>query len=237
MLNKLLKCILTVGVSLSCSIIGANQAQAVELINNSTLGYYNSSLGDLYPGDPEHPLALYFRGPNLSTGDPTLTFPIPPDILGVANLGTWLYDTEAALTYGFWSEKQVIPSTWAVNTETAILYEIDGGEYGISNLIGNFGVDNGIFIGVNGDYVFGATAPGPAVAFEYSNINLGSLKPGKNFIQVLRADHGGSTGYVVSITGDYNTKPIPEPSAALSMLVLGAFGLGYNWKRQPRQKI
>ncbi|HLO83478.1 MAG TPA: PEP-CTERM sorting domain-containing protein [Nostocaceae cyanobacterium] len=231
------KCTIAAGVFLSLWTVGANQAQAVVLVNGSTQGYYNSSLGDLYPGNPADPRAAYFRGPNVSTGDPTLSFPTAPDLTGVTRLGSWLSNPTTAVTNGFWTGLQAIPATWAVNSETAIIYEVDGGSNGVSNLIGNFGVDNGIFVWVNGQYKFGATAPGGAFAFEYPNINLGSLNPGKNFIQILRADHGGGTGFVTSITGDYIPKPVPEPTTTLSVLLLGAFGVGSTLKRKQEQKI
>ena len=223
------------------SIIGSTSlistftpAEAAQLVTNTSQGYYNDSLGDLYPGSPADPLAQYFPGPNVSTGDPTANFAIAPDLSSITELGSWLDDPDTALTNGFWSGLESIPRNWAVNSETAIIYEVDGGSNGVSNLVGNFGVDNGIFVWVNGEYKFGATAPGGAPANEYSNIDLGSLAAGENYIQILRADHGGGTGYNVSITGDFNTKPVPEPTTIISLATF--LGFGALLKRQSSKK-
>src|SRR5262249_27023658 len=89
---------------------------------------------------------------------------------------------------------------WDANTETAIVYQIDAGPTGLRDVVGSFGVDNGIFVWVNGRYVFGAVAPGPATLGEYS-VSMGDLAPGPNYIQVLREDHGSPTGYNVRIRG------------------------------------
>ncbi len=176
------------------------------LIDDFSTGYYNENLGDIYPGNPNRILASYFLGPNQSTGDPSTRFSIGPNLITVTQLGNWLFNPEAALKNGFWNKLPTIPKTWSANNETAIVYEVDGGKYGINSLTGNFGVDNGIFVWVNGVYKFGATDVGTADAYEYGNIPLGNLKSGKNYIQVVRADHGVSNGYTVKITGIYNTK-------------------------------
>ena len=86
-----------------------------------------------------------------------------------------------------------------MNTETAIVYAVDVGADPVSNLRGNFGVDNGIFVWVNGEFRFGALAPGGAEALEYTDIDLGSLNPGLNYIQVLREDHSVATGFTLEI--------------------------------------
>lgn len=65
-------------------------------------------------------------------------------------------------------------------------------------------MDNGIYVWVNGVFKFGALEPGTADGapnFEYDDINLGSLPPGQNFIQIMREDNGGGQGYHVQITG------------------------------------
>ncbi|MBD1999288.1 putative Ig domain-containing protein [Leptolyngbya sp. FACHB-541] len=176
-----------------------------QLITNFSQGYYNNNLKDLYPGNRSHPLASYFPGPNISTGGTKADFRIEPDLSEITKLGDWLLDPANALANGSWSELQPIPSTWRVNEETAIIYEVDGGTYGISNLTGNFRVDNSILVWVNGQYKFGADSLSPFVG-----IPLGNLEPGKNYIQILRADYGVATGYQVNITGHYN-KELPAP--------------------------
>lgn len=223
------------GAALAWTDLAVPGAQAAQLVDNNSQGYYNSGLGDLYPGNPANPLAAYFPGPNVSTGDPTANFAVAPDLSGVAALGNWLSDPVTALTNGIWSGLQNIPANWAVNSETAIVYEIDGGAKGIDNLIGSFGVDNGIFVWVNGVYKFGATAAGGAPVGEYAPIALGSLGAGKNYVQILRADHGGGTGYNVSITG--NLRPVPEPGTLGALLALGGLGLLAGKKRSADRPI
>ena len=112
-------------------------------------------------------------------------------------MGGWLSDPPALNSN--WSGPQPIPSEWAGNTESAIVYAVDAEPQGIADLRGNFGVANGIFVWVNGQFRFGALAPLGAEPREYSDIPLGGLPPGINYIQILREDHGGATGYTVEI--------------------------------------
>ena len=160
-------------------------SEEIELVNNLTQGYYNSAIGDLYPGNPSDPLASYFTGPNISTGAPTADFSIEPDLSSINELENWLNDPESAIENGFWSNLQSIPRTWSVNTETAIIYEVDGGEFGVEYLIADFVVET---------------------------VSLGNLNPGKNYIQIIRSDYGLATNYSVNITGDLIEKgEIEEP--------------------------
>ncbi|MGB3638747.1 MAG: choice-of-anchor C family protein [Rivularia sp. (in: cyanobacteria)] len=184
-------------------------SEETELVNNLTQGYYNSAIGDLYPGNPSDPLASYFTGPNVSTGAPKADFSIEPDLSSINELGNWLNDTESAIENGFWSNLQSIPRAWSVNTETAIIYEVDGGEFGVENLIADFVVDNSILVWVNGEYRFGIGNP---PGFRANDVSLGNLNPGKNYIQIIRSDYGIRTGYSVNITGDFiEKKEIEEP--------------------------
>lgn len=188
-----------------------------QLINNATPGYYNSRLGDLHSSNPSG----YFLGPNGTTGDSRTVFNVPPNLSAIAPLGNWLSSPQTALTNSYWGSNRRVPQAWGINTETAIMFELDGGQYGISNLIGNFGADNGLFVWVNGQYKFGATAPGGAFPSEYPNVNLGQLNPGQNWIQILRTDHGGRTGSYISVVGDYNISQVPESSSAIALAVFG----------------
>jgi fibro-slime domain-containing protein/RHS repeat-associated protein len=181
----------------------ATSVALIDNVYNSSFGYYNDQLGDLYPGNPSDPLAEYFRGPDVSTGDPSLRFSTEPDLSQINPLGNWLSDPQGAILNGFWTDIQQIPSRWSTNTESAIVYEIDGGEFGISNVKGSFGVDNGIFIWINGQYKFGALDGGSASPNEYQ-IDIGDLPPGKNYVQILREDHGQGTDFYVIITGTKN---------------------------------
>jgi hypothetical protein len=132
------------------------------IVNNLTTGYYNEQLGTILDGtDPNFPPG----------GDPTIYPAYEPNLSGAdAILGNWLNPTNPVTLPNTWTGPQVIPAAWTLNTETAVLYVIDAGPSGYQNVIGDFGVDNGIFVWVNGEYKFGAIHPGGSFAYEYSNI-------------------------------------------------------------------
>jgi hypothetical protein len=212
-------------ISLCSASVAAN---ATTILNNGSAGYYNAGLGTLLDttgvNDP-------FPCANVGCGDSTLTFLSAPDLsAAAAPLGTWL--TNSAPTGGAWSAApQAIPGTWSVNTETAVVYEIDAGT-GLSNLNLSLGVDNGIFVWLNGSYLFGARAAGGSSLGEYS-LALSDLV-GVNYLQVLREDHGGGTGYDISLTGDVRTS-VPEPASAV-LFGLGLLGLGFARRQSAQQK-
>jgi hypothetical protein len=166
----------------------------VTLVDDNTPAQYNAALGtSLDATQSQFPCA------DTLCGDPTINPASEPDLSSTsAVLGDWLSNPPSLNAN--WSGPQAIPINWDVNTETAIVYEVDAGKCGARSVTGSFGVDNGIFVWVNGVYAFGALAPGGAVAAEYV-FPLGDLPPGKNFVEVLREDHGGVTGYSVQITG------------------------------------
>jgi hypothetical protein len=194
---------LLLAVVLSAAVSIASPADAVSpvaLVDGSTTAFYNASLGRTLDGTgPQFPCA------NSVCGDPTVNPASEPDLSSASGkLGPWL--TSSPPASGSWTGPQVIPATWGVNSETAIVYVVDGGSGGYRDVTASFGVDNGIFVWINGTYVFGAMAPGPAVAGEYV-FSAGDLPPGQNLIQVLREDHGGGTGYNVTIRGTPNAAP------------------------------
>jgi hypothetical protein len=167
----------------------------VVLVDDSTSARYNAALGtSLDATQAQFPCA------NVLCGDPTINPAPEPDLSAAsAALGGWL-SNPPALTAN-WTSPQTIPPSWDLNTETAIVYEVDAGRCGAREVTGSFGVDNGIFVWVNGVYAFGALAPGVAIAGEYS-VPLGNMSRGTNFVQILREDHGGTNGYSVQITGN-----------------------------------
>lgn len=169
------------------------QSPAV-LVDDTTAGHYNAALGTaLDDTQPQFPCAAGL------CGDPTINPAPEPDLSAASSiLGDWL-SSPPSLGMN-WTGPQAIPPRWDLNTETAIVYEIDAGSCGVNDVTGSFGVDNGIFVWVNGAYIFGALEPGTAVAGEYS-LDLGNLPPGKNFVQILREDHGVASNYTVEITG------------------------------------
>ncbi|HTE39817.1 MAG TPA: hypothetical protein VK629_03255 [Steroidobacteraceae bacterium] len=208
-LKTLLAAVVLSGVSFA--------AHAVAIVDNSTFGYYNNGLGQvldtLGTNDP-------FPCANVACGDSTLTFLTAPNLSAAAGaLGSWLGNS--APTGGAWSAApQAIPSAWAINSESAIVYSIDAGT-GLTDVNLSLGVDNGIFVWLNGSYLFGARAGGGSTLGEYS-FGLSNLV-GTNYLQILREDHGGAAGYDISLTA--NRVPVPAP-AALGLFAMGLLALG-----------
>ncbi len=182
------------------------QASAAVIINNATLGLYNSGLGDLAAMDGP---GGFLPGPNSSEGDPTIVLGADPAFAFTPQFGTnWLAGNYAG---GTWSAAPVaIPAGWTVNTETAIVYNFNLAT--ASSLHLDLGVDNGIVVWLDGAFLFGATAPGGASIDEY-NVDVASLSAGAHALQILRADHGGAQGYAISV--DAQPLVVPEPSSLL----------------------
>jgi alpha-tubulin suppressor-like RCC1 family protein len=185
----------------------------INLVDGSSPGFYNDSLGTILDGtSAQFPIPYSSGG-----GDPTF-YPAPEPNLAPASalLGNWLNNPSVLNTN--WHSVSPVPATWNLNDETAIVYQINGGSNGIASLWGDFDVDNGIYVWVNGVFKFGACAPGlpsPVGQFEYTNIYLGSLPAGTNYVQVLREDNGISTGYQVRLYGStVATNPTPVTCTA-----------------------
>jgi hypothetical protein len=187
--------------------VSATTVHAAPILTTGSSGYYNANLGQILDGSLGFPCA------NSACGDPTVNPNAPPPDLsaGAAILGNWL-GNPGALNAN-WTGLQPIPATWAVNTETAIVYEFTLAQQ--SQLIASFGVDNGLYVWVDGVYMFGAMAPGGAFLGEYPNVNLGVLGPGTHYLQVMREDHGGATGFAMNV----DATAVPEP--AMLLLLLG----------------
>ena len=184
------------------------------------LGYYNSSLGELLNGTNPYDGTFLFPNNNSNPNDPLINPAPEPDLSSAsAILGDWLNDPDNLNSY--WSNLQTIPSTWTINSETAIVYEFDAG-IGMENVQGLFGVDNGLFVWLDGTYISGALAPGGAYQWEYT-YNLPNIFAGTHYLQILREDHGVATGWEINLSGD-EVAPVPEPCTML-LFGIGLIGL------------
>ena len=59
---------------------------------------------------------------------------------------------------GAWNFRDISSVIWFNQSENAIVYEVDAGDGGLTNIIGNFSVSNGISVWVNGVHKFAAVA-------------------------------------------------------------------------------
>lgn len=209
-------------------------SSANTIIDNTTPGKYNSAIGTTLDLTNPYLATHLFPGPNVSTGDPTIA-PAPEPDLSTASgaLGNWLGDP-GNLNVN-WVGPQAIPSTWAVNSETAIVYQIDV-ESCLTNLELDIGVDNGVFVWMNGVYLDGELHPG-GVGSNEPSINLPDQGPGTHYLQILREDHGVDTGFSILVTGDETEECLPdgEPVAGellsldTSSLVIGGLVSSAVW--------
>lgn len=159
-------------------------------ITNATTAYYNETLGNVLDGPTNTP--NFMKPPDFSAGAPVL--------------GDWLAE-HGPPANGHWTGTRNVPPTWTAGTETALVYPINVAPGTTVQLTGSFGVDNGIFVWVDGVFRFGAIEEGSFFPGEYPNKDLGTVGPGDHFIQVLREDHGAITGYDVNITGQVLNGP------------------------------
>ena len=182
------------------------------VVDNSSIGFYNDQIGTLLNGTS-----------NLfpTTGDPTID-PAPEPDLASANsiLGSWL--TSPNSLNANWTGPQLIPLNWTVGEENAIIYEFDAGA-GYNDFLVEIGVDNGAFVWLDGTYLGGHLRSGTAILGELS-LDVGNVSAGIHHLQILREDHGTTSGYTINVTAT----AVPEPSGTLLL----AFAIGILGKRR-----
>lgn len=218
-------------LSIIAALAASPVAHALVLVQTSDPGYYNNSLGTVLNGTNGGE-----SGPFPVANDSNLNFPSAPDLSAAgALLGNWL--TDPLNLNANWSHVASIPNSWAVGTEVAVMYEFD--TLGATNVVASFGVDNGIFVWLDGTYLFGARAAGTHVLGEYV-VGVGNLSAGTHFLQLLLEDHGSTNGYDVQITADtFIPGPgpggsVPEP-ATLALLGIGIAGMAHHQlRKQPK---
>ncbi len=201
------------------AVLATVSVRAVTLVQTSDPGFYNNNLGTILNGTNGGETGMF-----PVTNDATLSFPTAPD-LSVASgiLGNWL--TNPLSLNSNWQSLPSIPNSWTPGNEVAIIYQFN--TLGATNVVASFGVDNGIFVWLDGNYIGGARQGGGVVLGEHV-FNIGNLSAGTHFLQLLLEDHGGSNGYAVSITAD-TFIPGPPPSSVpdTASIWVCVLGLGF----------
>jgi hypothetical protein len=192
-------------------------ANAVVLVSTNDPGYYNSSIGTVLNGTNGGE-----TGPFPISDDENRTFLFAPDLSAATGaLGSWLVDP--LNLNANWSFRSAIPNSWTVGSEVAVMYQFN--TLAATNVVASFGVDNGIFVWLDGQYLFGARRGGGVLLGEYV-VPVGDLSAGTHFLQLVLEDHGSVNGYAVSITADtFVPGPgVPEPSS-ITLILLGTVSL------------
>ncbi|MEM9158036.1 MAG: laminin B domain-containing protein [Verrucomicrobiota bacterium] len=164
--------------------------EPVIIIDRSTHGYSNDSLGTVLKGTSE-------AFPE--DKDPRLKFDSAPSLAAAqAVLGQWL-QSPPALSRQHW-EMGEVPRYWKTGTDTAVVYEINVPKSGYDDVKLSLGADNGLFAWLNGEYLGGYISPGGTRLGEW-DLDLARLEPGRHFLQFLRVDHGSINGFAILMTG------------------------------------
>ena len=202
--------------------ISSHTSAMVTLVETSDPGWYNNSIGTVLNGTNGGE-----EGPFPVSDDRSASYTEPDLSAADSALGNWLSITNVGQLNANWQDLMSIPNQWTVGTEVAVIYPFY--TLGATNVIARFGVDNGIYAWLDGDYIGGARAGGGPALGEYT-YDLGDLEEGNYFLQLLLEDHGSINGYVVEITADEfiegpTPAPIPVP-AAIWLFGSALLGLG-----------
>jgi len=180
-------------------------ANAVVLVETSDPGFYNNSLETILNNTNGGNTSMgYFPTSN----DANVDFPVAPDLaVADAILGDWL--TDPFNLNSNWDYLESIPNMWDIGTEVAVIYQFDTLE--ATNVVASFGVDNGIYVWLDGEYLGGARRAGTVIPGEHV-FDIGDLDAGSHYLQIILEDHGTTNGYDVLITADTFTPAVPVPA-------------------------
>lgn len=152
-------------------------------------------------------------------------------------LGDWLEDPEN-LTED-WTSLEAVLNARETGSEIAIVYAFDVDAAGLTDVELRAIAGSGIFVWLDGDFVFGATENGPfvdALDFEYS-IDLPDLSSGEHFLQILSESHVDKQGFALELRGtplgEANVASITvrEPGSLL-LFGIGLVGLGFMGRQR-----
>jgi hypothetical protein len=154
-----------------------------------------------------------------------------PDLSAAAEaLGDWL--SGPATLPEDWDALAAVLAARAAGSEIAIVYEFGIDSNSWTNVELRASAGSGLFVWLDGDYIFGASETGAFtddLNFEYS-LELPDLPGGQHFLQVLSESHVAGQGFAFELRGTpvgstaQSTTSVPEPGT-LALFGLGLLGL------------
>jgi hypothetical protein len=211
-------------VAVIAAAAGSAAADRVTLVQTDDPAFVNRQIGTLLDdtssvnGKPHFP----------SNQDPSIDFgpDEAPDLSAASGvLGGWLNQPPDLSAPG-WEFIASPTINWVVNTEIALVYQFN--VQSVTDLRASIGVDNGVYVYLNGSFVVGALRGGPVAAGEHV-YELGDLQAGANYIQFILEDHGSTNGFELLI--DAESVVVPEPATAALGIVAAALVLSSRTRR------